>query len=338
MPLPLAVPVAWAIFEIVVTALAVYEALDVLSDIYDGIDKYNKSVDKAKEELKELIEKLKSEIDQKIDEKQEVAILLAASGVDPQGTMTRKATGRGAGNAVINATIEQKIPFRQVISLVCEKADALPVLNLRRKKGVTISDVPKAKRKALEALLEKGFESITDADLDSFIVVRLKQLASNLMFEFVDYCIDWKSPMKCEVSFGPKPGFADHPVEGETRLKRASGINPFYPAPHRGTGSIAADLIIPDYRKKRCDKSNIFAIVEIKFAGDTIDREQLDKYHKLLKHAAEVKTKASPVRFDKKPVAYGGRLSLFRFPEDKAAKQGEAGNKKPPTPVKRKAK
>jgi hypothetical protein len=61
MPVPL---VVWAILEITLAALAIYETLDVLKDIYEGIDSYNKSVDKAKEELKELIDKLKKEIDQ----------------------------------------------------------------------------------------------------------------------------------------------------------------------------------------------------------------------------------------------------------------------------------
>ena len=327
MPVPL---VVWAILEITLAALAIYETMDVLKDIYEGIDSYNKSVDKAKEELKDLIDKLKKEIDQKIEEKEEVAILLAASAADPQGPVTRKAAGRGSGTPVINSAIEQRIPFRQVISLVCEKAEALPVLSLRRKKGVTISDLPKAKRKALEELLEKSFETITDADLEDFIVVRLKQLAANLMFEFVDYCIDWQSPLKCEVSFGPAPNFDDHPVVGTTRLKRSEGINPFYPAPHRRKGSLAADLIIPDYRKKRCDKSNIFAIVEVKFPGDTIDEKQFRTYQDLLKVAARVKTGVAPVRFDSQPVAYGGRLSLFRFPEDAAAKAESKPDSKRP--------
>jgi hypothetical protein len=202
------------------------------------------------------------------------------------------------------------------------------VLNLRRKKGVTIRDLPKTKRIVLEKILEKGIEAITDADLEGLIVVRLKQLAANLMFEFIDHCIDWKSPLKCEVSFGPRPDFADHPVEGGTKLVRLGDINPFYPAPHRRTGSIAADLVIPDYRKKRCDKGNIFAIVEVKFPGDRIDKEQFDNYQQLLKRAAEVKTAAAPVRFDKKPVAYGGRLSLFRFPEDRPAEAGADRDRK----------
>ncbi len=321
MALPLIAVVVLGILEIAAEALAVYEALEVLRDVYEGFEKYTQSVENAKAELKELIKRLEQEIEQKIEEKEEVAILLAASAADPQGPVTRKAQGRGTGVPLINAAVEQKIPFRQVISLVCEKAAAIPVLNLRRKKGVKLKDLPQAKRKALEALLEKGVETIADIDLDEFIVVRLKQLAANLMFEFVDYCLDWKSPLKCEVCFGPKPGYADHPIDGApTKLKRSGLVNPFYPAPYRQSGSISADLIIPDYRKKRCDKGNIFAIVEVKFPGDRIEAQQFEGYHKLLDHAAQVKTKAALVRFDNKPVAYGGRVSLFRFPEDVADK------------------
>jgi hypothetical protein len=317
MPLPL-IPLAFLILEIAVTALAAYEALEVIQDLYDGIDKYNKSIDKAKEEIKAVLEKLKSEIDQKIDEKQEVSFLMAAAGADPQGPHTRKASGAGSGSTTINAAIEQKIPFRQVITMVCDKADALPVLNLRRKTGVQLKDLPKAKRKALEALLEKGFEQITDQDLEHFIVVRLKQLAANFMFEFIDHCLDWRSPMKCEVSFGPKPSYADHPVENGTKLKRLGSINPFYPAPHRQQGSISADLVITEYRRKPCTKDNVFAIVEIKFPKDRIDEEQFRKYRLVLDAAAAPKTQSSSARFDNRPVSSGGRLSLFRYPLDRA--------------------
>jgi predicted transcriptional regulator len=81
MPLP---AVAWAVFEFVVAAIAVYEAIDVVKDIYEGLDKYSKAIEQAKQELKEAIEKLKGEIDRKIDEKEEMAVLLAATGADPQ--------------------------------------------------------------------------------------------------------------------------------------------------------------------------------------------------------------------------------------------------------------
>jgi len=314
-------PLVLAIIEIVGVALTAYETVDAIKDFYECLEKYKLSIDEAKKALRETIQALESEIERKISEKEEMAILLAAAGADPQGQMTRKAQGRGAGDAVINAAIEQRIPFRQVIGLVCDKANQIPVIDLRRKRGVKIQDVPKAKRVILEQLLMKTAEELADVDLEAFILVRMKQLAANLMFEFIDYCLEWRSPMKCEVSFGPKPDFADHPLEAgsATRLQRIGKVNPFYPAPNRRTGSVAADLIITERRKQRCDKGNIFAIVEIKFPGDRIVAEQFENYQRVLDHAAEIKTIKAPHRFENRPVSSGGRLSLFRYPEDMPA-------------------
>jgi hypothetical protein len=256
---------------------------------------------------------------------------LAAANADPQGQNTKQAKGRAAGSPVINAAIQQKIPFRQVISMVCTQADKIPVLQLRKKKGIELKDLPKAKRVAFEKLLALSAEELVGVDLENFIVVRLKQLASNLMFEFIDEVLAWSSPLKCEVCFGPAPAYADHPLSGisPTRLRRDGDINPFYPMPYR-RGSISADLVITEYRKKRCDKSNIFAIVEIKFQGDTIDEEQFKKYRALLKAAALVKNANSPIQFDKKNVNSGGRLALFRFPEDVAVKDDSKDEKNQP--------
>lgn len=193
----------------------------------------------------------------------------------------------------------------------------MPVLSLRRKKGVSIKDLPKAKRKILEELLALSVEELTDVELEAFLVIRLKQLAVNLLFEFVDECLNWASPLKCEVNFGPPPGFEDHPVEGASKLKRLGKINPFYPSPFQyRRGSIAADLMISEYRHQRPDKGNIFAIVEIKFPGDRIEAKQFEAYKFMLERAAKVKTGRAPITFQGKPVSSGGRLSLFRYPED----------------------
>ena len=321
MPLP-------AIIAIIAAAITLYEALDVLNDIYEGLDKYNKGVDEAKKQLEKMIQELKDEIDQKIDEKEQVPILLAAAGADPQNAVTKRGGDWGSDKGVISAAIQQKIPFRRVISEVCDKANALPVLQLRKKKGVTIKDLPKAKRKALEEVLRVGLENVADVDLDNFVLVRLKQFAASLMFEFIDNCLDWASPLKAEVTFGPAKKYTDHPSEG-TRLKRVGKASPFYPfpPPNNRKGSIAADLIINEYRKKPTGKANIFAIVEIKFKGDKIDAEQFNQYGRLLKEAAKDKTKKSPVRFDKRPVSEGGRLSLFRYPTDKPTAEDEKKSK-----------
>jgi hypothetical protein len=102
------------------------------------------------------------------------------------------------------------------------------------------------------------------------------------------------------------------------------------------TRIVRADLIIPDYRKKPTRKDNIFAIVEIKFPGDRIEAKQFKNYEKLLAAAASAKTKTSPVRLGQQPVSSGGRLSLFRFPEDKPRSDDDTTKKKPASTRRRK--
>lgn len=333
MPAPIVAGVL-VIARLVTLALSIYETLDVLTDLYEGLDKYNKGVDEAKKQLEKLIKDLKGEIDSLVDQKEQVAVLKSAAAVDPQNPATQRASGRGAEDAVIKAAVQQKIPFRRIISDVCEKADSMPVIQLRKKKGVSVKDLPSAKRKALEEILRVGLENVADVDLDGLILVRLKQLAASLMFEFVDHCLDWASPLKAEVTFGPPKQYTDHPVERGTKLQRAGKVSPFYPfpKPNNRRGSISADLVINEYRKQRTDKNNIFAIVEIKFEGDKIDGEQFKKYDQLLKQAATVKTDNSPIRLNNEVVSSGGRLSLFRYPEDKARPAGadEKTQSKPP--------
>lgn len=262
---------------------------------------------------------------------------MKAAEADPQNPVTKRGGGWGSDGDVISAAIRREIPFRRVISEVCDKANAIPVLQLRKKKGVTIKDLPKAKRKALEEALKVGLENVADVDLDNFVLVRLKQFAASLMFEFIDNCLDWASPLKAEVSFGPAQKYTDHPCVG-TRLKRVGKASPFYPfpPPNNLKGSIAADLIINEYRKKPTGKANIFAIVEIKFKGDKIDGKQFEQYRDLLTEAAPAKTKKSPVRFDNRSVPKGGRLSLFRYPIDMPVAEGK-DEKKPKTGKKRSA-
>lgn len=324
MPVPLLAGIL-AIARLVILALSVYEALEVLSDIYEGLDKYNKGVEEAKKQLEKMIQELKDEIDDLINEKEQVTILLTAAGADPQNPVTKRGAGWGSGNEAIEAAIQQKIPFRRVISEVCEKAASMPVVQLRRKKGVKISDIKGAKRKALEEILRVGLENIAEVDLDDFVLVRLKQFAASLMFEFIDYCLDWASPLKAEVSFGPPKKYTDHPVEGTTQLKRVGKVSPFYPfpPPNNRKGSISTDLIINEYRKERTDKNNIFAVVEIKFEGDKLDGKQFDQYRDLLDAAAGIKTERSPIRHNNEPVSSGGRLSLFRYPLDKPTEETE---------------
>jgi len=321
MPVP---AIVWGVLELIALAITVHELGELAEELYEGVEKYGKDIGKAKEEVRKVIQSIQDEIAQKIEEKEEVAILLALEAADPQGQNTRRAAGRGATDATINAAIEQKIPFRDAITQVCAAADRMPVLSLRRKKGVSIKDLPKAKRKIIEELLSMSVEQLTDVELEAFFVIRLKQLAVNLLFEFVDECLNWASPLKCEVNFGPPPSFDDHPVEEATKLQRLGKINPFYPSPFQyRKGSIAADLMISEYRHQRPDKGNIFAIVEIKFPGDRIEKKQFQAYDRLLKHAAKVKTARASLTFQGKPVTSGGRLSLFRYPEDIAVHEAK---------------
>lgn len=314
MPVP---AIVWGVLELVALAITLHELGELAEELYEGVDKFGKDIGKAKEEVRKVIQSIQDEIAQKIEEKEEVAILLALEAADPQGQNTRKAAGRGATDATINAAIEQKIPFRDAITQVCNAADRVPVWNLRKKKGVSIKDLPKAKRKVIEELLSKSVEQLADVEFEEFFVIRLKQLAANLLFEFVDECLSWASPLKCEVNFGPPPSFDDHPVEGATKLQRLGKINPFYPSPFQYLkGSISADLMISEYRHQRPDKGNIFAIVEIKFQGDRIEAKQFVAYNQMLRRAAIVKTERAAIRFQNKPVNSGGRLSLFRYPED----------------------
>ncbi|UVH55946.1 hypothetical protein NWF24_24315 [Variovorax paradoxus] len=325
MPVPV---IVWGVLELIAIAITVHELGELAKDLYEGVEKYGKDIGKAKEEVRKVIQNIQDEIARKIEEKEEIAILLALEAADPQGQNTRKAVGRGATDATINAVIEQKIPFRDAISQVCAAADRMPVLSLRRKKGVSIKDLPQAKRKIIEELLAMSVEQLTDVEIEEFFVIKLKQLAVNLLFEFVDECLTWASPMKCEVNFGPAPKFEDHPVEGATQLKRLGKINPFYPSPFQyKKGSIAADLMISEYRHQRPDKGNIFAIVEIKFPGDRIEAAQFAAYRRLLDAAADVKTSRAPITFQGKPVNSGGRLSLFRYPEDIAAHEKKEPDK-----------
>lgn len=321
--------IVWGVLELVAAAITAYEVGSLVDEIWDGYKKYGDDLEKAKGEIRKLIESIKKEIDLKIEEKEEVMILLGLAENDPQSQRTEKSQGRGSGNSVINTAIARKIPFRDAISQVCATADKMPIFSLRKKKGVDIKDLPKAKRLVFEKLIGVAFEEIEGIDLEGFILVRLKQLAVNHMFEFIDNCLDWTSPLKAEVSFGPPKEFTDHPVEGTTKLQRLGDINPFYPPPHRKRGSIAADLMIPEYRHQRPDKANIFAIVEIKFQGDRIEVIQFERYLDLLRYAAIVKTTNSHIRFKSRPVKAEDMLSLFRYPEDIAV-HGKESNKQAP--------
>ncbi len=333
MPVPF---VAYALFQVVATAVTVYEAYSALEEVFDAVDDFAEDLDKAKKELDKIFKSIKEEIDDNIEGRDEVAVLEALSLADDRPLTV---SGRmGSGKQEIKAAIKQKIPFRRVISEVCEKADSMPVLTVRRKdKGISLEKAVKAKSEIIKKLIGAGFEALADIELEEFIIVRQKQLAASFLFEFIDYGLDWKSPLKAEVSFGPgqrpkrvRAGFRpfeNPPMEFGTKLKRVGyDLNPFYPAPHRAKGSISADLVIPDYRGKPVSKENLFAIVEIKFPNDEIKVEQLKTYKRLLNRSATEKTWATQGRLNVKEVSYGGKLALFRYPEDSTEANENSSN------------
>ncbi|MCE2029162.1 hypothetical protein [Sessilibacter corallicola] len=323
MPVPF---VAYALFQVVATAITVYEAYSALEEVFDAVDDFADDLEKAKKELDKIFKSIKEEIEDNIEGREEVSGLKALSNMDVRPTTV---TGRvGSGDPEIKRAIKQSIPFRKAISKVCEKADNMPVLTVRRKeKGISLEKAVKAKSEIIKKLIGAGFETLADIELEEFIIVRQKQLAASFLFEFIDYGVDWKSPLKAEVSFGPggrskrargsfEP-FKDPPMEFGTKLKRVGyDLNPFYPAPHRAKGSISADLVIPDYRKEPVGKKNLFAIVEIKFPKDKIKTKQIINYHRLLNASKDVKDKLSLNKFNDNAVNSGGRIALFRFPED----------------------
>ncbi|ATE61632.1 hypothetical protein [Thauera sinica] len=327
----MAVPaIAWAILELVSAAITAYEIYDLSRALYDGVGEFSKNVEAAKAEIRKNMEALMEEIAAKVDHETERAALWAATEADGkiQQEVTRQASGRGARSPLIQTAIQQKIPFRQVISMVCDQADRMPVVSVRRRPGAELKDLGAARKKVLLEILAAGATELGYIeDIDQFIVVRQKQLMASLIFEFMDDLVEWASPLKAEASFGPGPGYADPPLEGTRLLRRGPSINPFYPLPHRGRGSLAADLAIPDYRKTPLRKDNVFALVEIKFERDKIENRQFEGYKELSDRCAKVKTEAigKARTYGGKGVTLGCRVSLFRYPEDKAKARDEDG-------------
>lgn len=204
------------------------------------------------------------------------------------------------------------------------------MIQLRKQKGQKLKDViPKNKVDIIAKLLEMTVEELAGANVDEYVIVRLKQLATNFMFEFMDEMLKWRSPLKAEICFGydiKTKKYLTPQLVGTTRLKRTgSEINQFWPMPYKGKGTIGADVIIPEYRGEPLTLTNIFALVEIKFQGDKIEKAQFDNYEKLKDQCAEAK-KATRIT-----ASEGFKLSLFRYPEDASPKdQPEQQKQKKP--------
>jgi hypothetical protein len=186
-------------------------------------------------------------------------------------------------------------------------------------------------------------EKIQDiAHLELFTLVKSKQLVASLLFEEMDDSIEWASPLKAEVCFGPQ--FQEPKIDPKgpkTRLLRSGmkeggiTINPFYPLPYNIKNAISADLAIPDYRGKPMEKANLFAVIEIKFPGDGIrNSDQFDRYDDLSKVCAAKKTDQTTLARTngKTVVGKGCRVALFRYPEDVKVTARDETQKDPSKP------
>lgn len=319
-------------------ALTVYELYSYGSNLYEGQANYRQELEKAKVEIKKIIHDLEKEFNGHLVYASEIAYLESLRKKDPQNTETR--APRQRGHEGFKKQISERILFRKVISEVCEKANANGFLQLKKKRGVKVSDLPKARQKILESWAGLILSEILDEDIGSeFLIARLKQLAASIMFEFVDEILGWKAPIKTEVCFGAKFEDPQLVLPGNPKLKRIGrfDLNPFYPTPyHNQRGSIAADLVIAESRLEPISKTNLFAIVEIKFQGDSIKDKQFNQYDRLLEACKTAKEKkyGKGNNHSGKGLNEGGYISLFRYPEDIAVEDGkkksneQAGTKK----------
>lgn len=314
----MAVPVILGIIKIAGYVIAAYELYHVGMNIYTEVESYKDNIKKAKDEMKKMMKSLDLEISENIDKRTELAQLNAMTRADRQSPITTRPTGsRGAAIGSIQAAIMQKIPFRPVISKVCETADQLPMVQLRAKRGQKFKDaIPKSKVDIVAKLLSMTAEEFAGASIEEFTIVRLKQLAVNFMIESMDELLTWRGPLKAEVCFpfnARMNKFQNPPLSGTTRIQRAGGeINPFWPMPSRARGTISADIVIPEYRAEPLSLTNIFALVEIKFEGDRITKAQFDFYRNLNTQSQKAKMVSGITASE------GFKLSLFRYPEDKS--------------------
>ncbi|KQC98326.1 hypothetical protein [Acinetobacter soli] len=317
-------PVIIGIIELAGYAATAYELYRTATNAYGEVKNYQDNIKKAKDEIKKIMQNLDKEITDKIDRQREKVLLTTLTSGDKQTNMTKSASGRPQVKSnLITAAIKQKIPFRPIISQICEKADHLPMIQLRKQKGKKLKDViPKSKVDIVAKLLKMTAEELAGANVDEYIIVRLKQLAVNFMFEFMDELLKWRSPLKAEICFGydiKTNKYLAPQLASQTRIKRVgSELNPFWPMPYKGRGIIGADIIIPEYRGEPLTLSNIFALVEVKFQNDRIDEKQFKSYEILKSQSAKEK-KISNVT-----ASEGFKLSLFRYPED--AIQSEENN------------
>lgn len=217
------------------TAQTAIESAETLAEI----SKRKKEVEAV---LKDVIKGMKEEIDIKS------SMFVRTGG---NATVSR---GRNE-NVTYKHYIERKIPFRPVISTVCQWALKSPI------------KVPRRIRK-----------KIPGEAIETTIDIALNQTTASLVFEAVDDLLEWQSPLKAEPNYMRKTRAALL-GEPDTRPKRISNYFPFWPRPK---GSLAPDLVIVEYRQKPFDVRNVFAAVEIKFPNDWVKDKQMTDYVDLM--------------------------------------------------------
>ncbi|CUI74656.1 MULTISPECIES: VRR-NUC domain-containing protein [Achromobacter] len=203
--------------------------------------------------LKDVIKGMKEEIDIK-----------SSTFVRTGGNVT---VSRGRSeNVTYRQYIERKIPFRPIISTVCQWALKSPL------------KVPRRIRKRIPGEV-----------IETTIDIALKQTTASLVFEAVDDLLTWQSPLKAEPNYDAASRVA---LLGEpaTRPKRISKYFPFWPRPR---GSLAPDLVIVEYRQQPFEVNNVFAAIEIKFPNDWVKGKQMGDYARLMN---EDKTKVALLR------------------------------------------
>ncbi|QXI30124.1 VRR-NUC domain-containing protein [Pseudomonas vanderleydeniana] len=254
---------------------AANSAADMASLARDIVDHQNR----IKQVLREALEAMSREIEIK-------SSTLAV--VDRGGNST--VSRRGDENLIFKEYIERKVPFRPVISQVCNAALQMPI------------KVPRRLRKKIAGEL-----------VDTTIEIALKQTTASLLFEAVDEVLDWRSPLKAEPNYNKNSSKAllgDPP----TRPKRFGKVFPFWPRPWE---SLAPDLVVVEYRQEPFETENVFAAVEIKFPRDWAKQQQMKQYVRLMMP----KTGINREKIGKEKVA------LLRVPEDCVGL--ETDNKKP---------
>ena len=300
-------------------AITAYEIYEFGSNIYDKTKQYGSIIEDAKKKLKPAIEQMQKDLNKSTVPLAERALLDKYSKMDSGGYTTQKEKTRFEKEYKVY--IKEKIPFRALISEICEIADKNAIPELRKRPKITVKDLGRSKAKILENWAGLLIAEMIEMDIaDEFLVARLKQFAASIMFEYVDDIFYWKSPIKPEVCFGGK--FEDPKYDSQIPLKLQrsdTDINPFYPSPYRDQkGSFAADLVIPETRMSEISKTNIYAIVEIKFPRDKPGKGQMDKYKDyLIKSKKEKERKyGQHNNLSKHNMVHGGKLALFRYPED----------------------